>query len=103
MTSFSNVLEAAVTYPNPVTVNNIVTRITIAPNAYNNISNLNMTGIRDIEWTNNWIELPSLESLVIGDSNSPSNNFYDASLRLNGRIEFYFLSRFPFSCWSNSW
>ena len=36
---------------------------------------------------NNRIELPSLESLVLGNPNSPSNNVYDASLQLKGRIK----------------
>ena len=49
MTSFSNVLEAAVTYPKPVTVNNNVTRITIPPYAYNNVTNLNIVGFPNLE------------------------------------------------------
>ena len=56
MVGFSNVLEAAVTYPTPVTVNNNVTKITIPPNAYNNVSNLNIIGF------------PSLEVIEFGDS-----------------------------------
>ena len=81
----------------------IIVDITTDSFAFSDYNNLNMTGMRDIEWMNNWIELPSLESLVLGNPNSPSNNFYDASLQLKSGIEFYFLSRFPFSCWSNSW
>ena len=49
MIGFSNVLEAAVTYPNPITVNNNVTRITIPPNTYNNVTNLNIVGFPHLE------------------------------------------------------
>ena len=80
-----------------------LTNITTDSFAFSDYNNLNMIGMRDIERMNNWIELPSLESLVLGNPNSPSNNFYDASLQLKSGSEFYFLSRFPFSCWSNSW
>ena len=49
MIGFSNVLEAAVTYPKPITVNNNVTRITIPPNTYNNVTNLNIVGFPHLE------------------------------------------------------
>ena len=40
--------------------------------------------------------MPSLESLVLGNPNSPSNNFYDASLQLKGRIKMNSISYLDF-------
>ena len=45
---------------------------------------------------NNWIELPSLESLVLGNPDILSNNFYDASLQLKGRIKMNSISYLDF-------
>ena len=40
--------------------------------------------------------MPSLESLVLGNPNSPSYNFYDASLQLKGRIKLNSISYLDF-------
>ena len=71
MIGFSNVLEAAVTYPNPVTVNNNVTRITIPPNTYNNVSNLNIVGFPNLEVVDfGESSFQNIESLTIQNVNN---------------------------------
>lgn len=59
---FSNVLEAVVSYENPLRVHNKITKITIPPNSYNNASftNLHLTGF------------PLLKELEIGDNSMGS-------------------------------
>ena len=71
MIGFSNVLEAAVTYPKPVTVNNNVTRITIPPYAYNNVSNLNIVGFPNLEVVDfGESSFQNIESLTIQNVNN---------------------------------
>ena len=68
MIGFSNVLEAAVTYPNPVTVNNNVTRITIP---YNNVTNLNIVGFPNLEVVDfGESSFQNIESLTIQNVNN---------------------------------
>ena len=99
MIGFSNVLEAAVTYPNPVTVNNNVTRITIPPNAYNNVTNLNIVGfphLKAIDFGESSFQniesltiqnVTNLQSIQVGNSSMYSAN----TVTIQGMNDYYWL------------
>lgn len=101
MIGFSNILEAAVTYPKPVTVNNNVTEITIPSNAYNYVSNLNIMGfpcLKKIEFGDSSFKnidrltiqnVNNLQSIQVGDSSMYSAN----RVTIQGRSILEFLNR----------